>query len=75
MNSPLQKLYQMRFDLTNLKQNEYSVVNYYNKIKAFWDELEWFTIENYVIFAPKVPTIVRLVSQTPNEVVLSLVLD
>lgn len=39
-NAP--KLYQMRFDLMNLKQNEDSMINYYNKIKVLWDELDRF---------------------------------
>lgn len=39
-NAP--KLYQMRFDLMNLKQNEDSMINYYNKIKVLWDKLDGF---------------------------------
>lgn len=37
-NNP--KLYKIRYDISNLKQLEDSVNNYYNKIKALWDELD-----------------------------------
>lgn len=36
------KIYQIRNDLANLKQNDDCVVIYYNKLKVLWDELDGF---------------------------------